>query len=129
VWSAARGGSRRADRHRPWSFGLGSWSVLGAWSSAALRAYLAAAVATDLVDLAPVALVPQIGGTDVGATTLFPLGASSTVVFRFRDASGNIGLASSTVTVGRSPDVNHDGIVDTRDLATASRSVGKLIPR
>jgi hypothetical protein len=42
--------------------------------------------------------VPQAGGVNVDNTSLFPFGVT-TVSFRFRDASGNVGTATATVTV------------------------------
>jgi hypothetical protein len=71
----------------------------GARASAwpALATFLAGGTAIDLVDPAPARLTTQVGGIDAGADTLFPLG-TTTVTFRFRDASGNLGTATSTVT-------------------------------
>ena len=69
-------------------------------SSPELRAFLAGATATDIVDPAPVQLPPQLGGRDVTDTTLFPAdNVAHPVAFRFRDATGNVGSASSSVTV------------------------------
>jgi K319L-like, PKD domain len=67
-------------------------------SSAALAAFLAAGSAVDSVDPSPARLTPQVGGVDVNASTLFPIGTTTTT-FEFRDASGNVGSAASTVTV------------------------------
>jgi hypothetical protein len=67
-------------------------------ASPALAAYLAAGSATDLVDPAPSRLPHQAAGGDA-QTTLFPVGAATTVTFQFRDASGNLASATSTVTV------------------------------
>jgi hypothetical protein len=76
--------------------------VAGSLASQQLSAFLAGASAVDLHDLAPVEQVPRalINGTMVDATasTLLPPGTTS-IVFRFKDASGNEGTASSTVTV------------------------------
>ena len=69
---------------------------VAAWP--ALSAWLASATAVDGADPAPVGLSPQVNGAPVGGTTLFPIG-TTTVTFRFRDASGNSGLAKSTVQV------------------------------
>ena len=52
----------------------------------------------DAVDPAPSRLTPQVSGVDADNSTLFPVGAT-TVAFRFRDASGNIGTAAADVTV------------------------------
>jgi hypothetical protein len=72
----------------------------GARASAwpALAAFLASGTAVDLVDSAPARLTPQVAGVDASAATLFPLG-TTTVTFRFCDASGNVGSATSTITV------------------------------
>jgi hypothetical protein len=67
-------------------------------ASAALAAFLAGGSATDNADPNPAPLLPQVNGADADNNTLFPLG-STAVTFRFADASGNIGTASSTVTV------------------------------
>ena len=72
----------------------------GARSSAwlALATFLAGGTAVDLVDPSPSRLSPQVTGINVDANTLFPIG-TTTVTFRFRDASGNVGTATSTVNV------------------------------
>jgi hypothetical protein len=67
-----------------------------AWSS--LAAFLAGATATDLADPSPTALGPQVAGVNVDTSTLFPCGTTQ-VTFRFRDAAGNIGSATASVTV------------------------------
>jgi hypothetical protein len=46
-----------------------------------------------------VRLPPQAGGADVTDNTLFPIGQATVVTFRYRDASGNVGSATSRVTV------------------------------
>jgi hypothetical protein len=61
-------------------------------ASPALAQWLQGATASDVVDPSPV------GGATVPQTTLFPIG-TTTVTFRFTDASGNSGTATSTVTV------------------------------
>ncbi|HLG55442.1 MAG TPA: choice-of-anchor tandem repeat NxxGxxAF-containing protein [Vicinamibacterales bacterium] len=66
--------------------------------SGALAAFLAGGTATDNADPNPVRLTPRVGGADATNATLFPLG-TTTVAFRFEDASGNIGTATSQVTV------------------------------
>jgi hypothetical protein len=68
-----------------------------AWT--ALAAYLSAGTAVDTADLAPTRLEAQVNGANVGLQTLFAIGKTATVTFRFRDASGNEGRATSTVTV------------------------------
>jgi tricorn protease-like protein len=64
----------------------------------ALAAFLAGATAFDNAPATPITLAPQLNGVDVTPTTVFPLG-SNTVTFAFRDASGNVGTATSVVTV------------------------------
>lgn len=64
----------------------------------ALAAFLSGGLAVDLVDASLTRLAPQVAGADADNTTLLPLGAS-TVTFRFRDASGNLGTATANVTV------------------------------
>ena len=64
----------------------------------ALAAFLAGGSAADAVDPAPVRLAPQAGGSAVDNNTLFPIGKTN-VTFSFRDASGNVGTATSSVTV------------------------------
>jgi len=66
--------------------------------SQALAAFLAGGSAADVVDASPTRLSPQVGGSDVDPTTLFPIG-TTTVAFLFQDFSGNVGTAASTVTV------------------------------
>jgi hypothetical protein len=68
-------------------------------ASAALAAFLAGGVATDLVDPAPTRLTPQVGGVNADNNTLFATGTTTPVTFRFRDASGNVGTASANVSV------------------------------
>jgi hypothetical protein len=61
-------------------------------SSAALAQWLASATAADLVDASPT------GGAAVSSSMVFPVG-TTTVTFRFVDKSGNIGTATSTLTI------------------------------
>ncbi len=68
----------------------------GAWP--ALATFLAGATATSTVSPSPTQLPPQVGGVAVTSATLFPIG-TTTVTFSFKDANGNLGSASSTVTV------------------------------
>jgi uncharacterized repeat protein (TIGR01451 family) len=67
-------------------------------ASTQLATFLAGATAVDDVDPFPSLLLPQVAGADVSLSTLFPLG-TTVVTFRFQDASGKIGSATSTVTV------------------------------
>jgi hypothetical protein len=64
----------------------------------ALTTFLAGGSAIDLVGATPTRLAPQVAGVDVSPSTLFPVGTTP-VTFRFRDAAGNIGAATTTVTV------------------------------
>jgi hypothetical protein len=64
-----------------------------------LHKFLAGSTAIDNSDPEPVPLPPQIGAVDVTETTLFPFG-TTTVTFRFTDRYGNIGSATSDVTLG-----------------------------
>ncbi len=66
--------------------------------SPALAAFLASGTATDNVDLTPTRLAPFVNGVPVTSTTTFPFGAT-VVTFRFQDRAGNIGTATSSVTV------------------------------
>jgi len=66
---------------------------------AALAAFVGGGTAIDTGDAAPARLAPQVDGHDVTNGTLFAIGSTKTVTFRFRDASGNVGTAQSQVTV------------------------------
>jgi probable HAF family extracellular repeat protein len=68
----------------------------GAWP--VLAAFLAGATATSTVSPAPTRLAPEVGGVAVTSATLFPIG-TTTVTFQFKDTNGNIGSATSSVTV------------------------------
>ncbi len=72
-------------------------------TSTALASWLASASASDLGDAAPVALPPILWGAEINATTPFWAdiwtGGPIPVEFRFRDASGNLGSATSTVRI------------------------------
>jgi hypothetical protein len=67
-------------------------------ASTILAEFLAGGSAIDNVDPSPMRLPSQQNGVDATNTTLFPLGPT-TVTFRFQDMRGNIGSASSRVTV------------------------------
>jgi hypothetical protein len=81
-----------------------------------VQAFVAGGSAVDLHDVAPMREAPQAAIGDaivaVAADTRFPIG-TTTVTFRYRDASGNVGSAASSVTV--TPPVG--GVVDTADHA------------
>jgi len=64
----------------------------------ALATFLAGGTAKDLVDVSPVRLAPQAGSVVVDNSTLFPCGTTQ-VTFSFKDASGNVGRATASVTV------------------------------
>lgn len=68
-------------------------------TSTGLAEFLQSATASDLVDPDPSPLPPQVDGADVDGSTLFPVGRSTTVVFRARDRHGLVGSDLSTVTV------------------------------
>ena len=98
-------------------------------ASQLVSAFLSGASAIDVRDPAPVREVPQatINASAIAATvsTLFPIGTTN-VVFRFHDASGNVGSASSAITV--LPPVG--GVVDTpnaRVVATDARNAPQPI--
>ena len=71
-------------------------------ASATLAAFLAGGSATDNLDPAPARLAPQVNGTPVDNTTLFPLG-TTIVTFSFSDVAGNTGSGRSSVTVASAP--------------------------
>jgi hypothetical protein len=84
----------------PTSISIPATQAGGATSSASpgLAAFLAGGSAVASSGPAPMRLTPQVGGVSVSNTTLFPIGVT-TVTFLFEDSSGNIGSATSTVTV------------------------------
>jgi probable HAF family extracellular repeat protein len=84
----------------PANISIPATQAQGATSSAssALAAFLAGATATSTLPTAPVQLAPQVGGLAVTGSTLFPIG-TTTVTFSFKDSNGNIGSATSRVTV------------------------------
>jgi hypothetical protein len=73
-------------------------------TSAGVQAFLAGASALDIVDPVLTALAPQMGGVDVTPATVFPGdGIARNVTFRFRDDWGNVGSATSALTVVNGP--------------------------
>jgi hypothetical protein len=96
----------------------------GARASAwpALVAWLASATARDQVDIAPVGLAAEVNGTPVTASTIFRIGATA-VRFSFRDAAGNIGFATSTVTVAVGKPRFETALVGSGTLAGGRRFV------
>ena len=92
-----------------------------------VAAFLLAARANDVVDERPTALVPQIGGQDVTSSTVFGLG-TTIVTFRFQDASGNIGTATSQVTVVPACAANVTGLVKVaRGGLLQNRTTGRFV--
>jgi len=85
----------------PASISVAATEAAGARGSASpvLATFLAGGTATDNLDPSPVRLAPQVSGANVGNTTLFPLGTTTVVAFRFQDVAGNLGSANSSVTV------------------------------
>ena len=77
-------------------------NVVGSTASQSLQAYLNGGGAIDSGDAAPARQATQAlidaALLDVTVDTLFPVGTTE-VTFRFRDARGNVGTASSFVTV------------------------------
>jgi hypothetical protein len=62
----------------------------------AVAAFLAGGTAVDNLDPAPTRLAPTVGGSTT--ITSFPVG-TTVVTFRFQDVAGNIGTATSSITV------------------------------
>jgi uncharacterized repeat protein (TIGR01451 family) len=95
-------------------------------TSPQLGAFLAGASAADNCSGPPSKLVSQMDGNDITDTTVFRAG-SSNVTFRFRDNAGNVGAASSTVTVRLYADLNLDKAVDAVDFVLlANELVGNV---
>ncbi|MEO8216430.1 MAG: Calx-beta domain-containing protein [Acidobacteriota bacterium] len=83
-------------------------------TSETIAAFLAGGSATD--DCSEVTrLSPQLEGADVSNDIFIPGGVNS-IDFLFKDASGNVGKASSTVTIRLYGDLNEDFVVDASDL-------------
>ncbi|MEO8218655.1 MAG: dockerin type I domain-containing protein, partial [Acidobacteriota bacterium] len=91
-------------------------------SDPAIAAFLAGGTGADECSASTTHLVAQVGGADVTATTFFPAGTTS-VAFRFSDASGNVGSATSNLTVRLFGDLNLDGVADASDLVIFSNYV------
>lgn len=92
-----------------------SSGIANGGSSPALAAFLAGGSAADQCTTSPVRLPAQIAVRDVDDSTPFPAG-TTTVTFRYRDAVGNVGSATSAVSVQLSGDLNLDASVDATDL-------------
>ena len=84
-------------------------------SNATLSDFVNGGSATDGCTASPTRLAAQVGGADVTSSTCFEAG-STTVTFRFQDASNNIGTATSSVTVRMYGDLNLDASVDPADM-------------
>jgi uncharacterized repeat protein (TIGR01451 family) len=93
---------------------------VSAWP--ALKAWLESATSRDVADASPTALAATTNGAPVAATTLFPIGTTS-VTFGFRDASGNTGVASSTVTVAVGTPRLETALVKSGTLSNGRRFV------
>lgn len=106
------------------SLSVVSGGGLAVSASPALRTFLESATASDIADPAPTALPAQVNGADVIDSMVFPVGVTP-VIFRFRDFSGNIGTATSTVRVLLQRDVNEDDRVDCADLSIVRASFGR----
>jgi hypothetical protein len=101
------------DRKRPVvtapeSITIVATGPLGARGSASptLAVFLVGGSAVDNMDPAPVRLAPMARGSQVTNDTLFPLG-KTTVTFSFRDAAGNVGRDTATITVVKPNDKCH----------------------
>lgn len=74
-------------------------------TSAALRTFLAGALAVDAGDSTPIPLPPLLNGKEVNDHTLFPIDPAGppeewlSITFRFADKFGNVGSAVSSVRV------------------------------
>jgi len=84
----------------PASITIAATSAAGASgiTSQLLATFLASGSAVDPTDPAPVRLTPQINGVDVSSSTQFALGTTA-VTFRYKNAAGQIGTATSYVNV------------------------------
>jgi len=84
----------------PASITIAATSATGATAltSQLLTAFLASGSAVDATDPELVRLTPQINGVDVTSSTQFGLGTTA-VTFRYRNAAGQIGTATSYVNV------------------------------
>jgi hypothetical protein len=92
-----------------------------------LAAYLAGGSATDGCS-ATQRLAPQANGSDVTSATFFR-GGTTAVTFRYRDGAGNIGTATSDVTVRLYGDLDVNANVDSADLVImANYLVGNVTP-
>ena len=83
--------------------------------SAALATFLAAGSAIDGCDPSPNRLPAQVGGADVTGATGFAAGTTP-VTFRFENADGRAGTATSDVTVRMFGDLNADAAIDPSDF-------------
>ncbi|HZE88982.1 MAG TPA: HYR domain-containing protein, partial [Verrucomicrobiae bacterium] len=94
----------------------------------ALAAFLGAGSANDSIDPAPVRLLPQVSGIDVDDQSLFAAG-TTTVTFRYRDAAGNTGIATSTVFVEGAAAQISDLIPVVRSLGLSRKLTGNLVTK
>jgi hypothetical protein len=100
-------------------------NISGDLASQQLQAFVLGGAATDLADSAPARELAEamIDNALVAVTveTRFPVGTTP-VTFRFHDASGNIGSASSTVTVSAPA----GGIVDAADQIVGATNAANV---
>jgi hypothetical protein len=83
-------------------------------TSSSLAAFLVAGTGVDVCSASTTRLAPQVAGADASNATVFPAG-DTVVTFRFRDNAGNIGTATSTLTVRLYGDLNLDRATDATD--------------
>jgi hypothetical protein len=94
--------------------------------SSIVASFLVGGSAQDLVDLNPQRLAAQVAGVNVDDRTVFPIGRTS-VTFRFRDASGNIGTATSQVIVTPAGAADVSGLVKVaRSGLLQNRTTGRF---
>jgi hypothetical protein len=101
-------------------------------ASTTLASFLSGGAATDLADLSPTNLGPQVNGVAVSNSTLFAVGAT-TITFRFQDASLNMGTATSVVNVTQATqptcaiDVSASIAVVKRGGSQLNRTTGRFV--
>lgn len=93
--------------------GTGGQGAATGSTSSELAAFLASGTASDSCS-SVTRLAAQVNDTDANNSTFFYAGTTP-VVFRFRDAAGNVGSASSSVRVHLFGDLNLDNNVDSQD--------------
>jgi hypothetical protein len=101
---------------------VGTAPVATGSKSPALGLFLSSGSATDPCDGQPTRLSPRVGGADAGESTAFPAGDTG-VVFRYGDAAGNVGEATSVVTVQAYGDLDGNAAVDVFDVVILAGSI------